>query len=95
MAPFTLHHRHSAVDVQGLARDVSGLAARQINNGGGHVNHTMFWEMMAPGGAKEPAGELAGAIEKAFGGLGQFKDLASLKDETAANERAIVKDAAQ
>jgi hypothetical protein len=29
------------------------------NNGGGHANHTMFWEMMAPGGAKEPGGELA------------------------------------
>ena len=44
------------------------------NNGGGHVNHTMFWEMMAPGGAKEPAGALADAITKAFGGLAQFKE---------------------
>jgi superoxide dismutase, Fe-Mn family len=44
------------------------------NNGGGHVNHTMFWEMMAPGGAKEPAGPLADAITKAFGGLSQFKE---------------------
>ena len=30
------------------------------NNGGGHVNHTMFWEMMAPGGAKEPTGRARG-----------------------------------
>ena len=44
------------------------------NNGGGHVNHTMFWEMMAPGGAKEPSGALADAITKAFGGLAQFKE---------------------
>ena len=44
------------------------------NNGGGHVNHTMFWEMMAPGGAKEPTGALADAITKAFGGLAQFKE---------------------
>ena len=44
------------------------------NNGGGHVNHSMFWEMMAPGGAKEPAGALADAISKAFGGLAQFKE---------------------
>ena len=36
------------------------------NNGGGHVNHTMFWEMMAPGGAKEPTGPLADAITKAL-----------------------------
>jgi superoxide dismutase, Fe-Mn family len=44
------------------------------NNGGGHVNHTMFWEMIAPGGKKEPAGALAEAITKAFGGFAQFKE---------------------
>jgi Fe-Mn family superoxide dismutase len=44
------------------------------NNGGGHHNHTIFWEMMAPGGAKEPTGALAAAIDKTFGGLGVFKD---------------------
>jgi Fe-Mn family superoxide dismutase len=44
------------------------------NNGGGHVNHTFFWEIMAPGGAKEPAGALADAIGKTFGGFAQFKE---------------------
>jgi len=44
------------------------------NNGGGHVNHTMFWEMMAPGGAKEPAGSLVDGIAKGFGGLAQLKE---------------------
>ena len=44
------------------------------NNGGGHANHTMFWEIMAPGGAKEPAGALGDAIGKAFGGFSQFKE---------------------
>lgn len=44
------------------------------NNGGGHWNHTFFWEIMAPGGAKEPTGALAAAITKAFGGLAQFKE---------------------
>jgi Fe-Mn family superoxide dismutase len=44
------------------------------NNGGGHANHTMFWETMAPGGAKEPSGALADAITKAFGGFSQFKE---------------------
>src|SRR3954464_10062277 len=44
------------------------------NNGGGHANHTMFWELMAPGGAKEPGGALAAAIQKAFGGFGPFKE---------------------
>jgi superoxide dismutase, Fe-Mn family len=44
------------------------------NNGGGHHNHTLFWEIMAPGGAKEPQGALAEAIAKTFGGLAQFKE---------------------
>ena len=44
------------------------------NNGGGHWNHTMFWEIMAPGGAKEPQGTLAAAIDKAFGGFAPFKE---------------------
>src|SRR5712691_1381201 len=44
------------------------------NHGGGHVNHTFFWEIMTPGGPKEPTGSLADAIEKTFGGLAQFKE---------------------
>jgi len=43
------------------------------NNGGGHVNHTMFWEIMTPGGAKAPAGELAEAINGAFTDFEGFK----------------------
>lgn len=43
------------------------------NNGGGHVNHTMFWEIMTPGGSKEPTGELAAAINAKFGSLDAFK----------------------
>jgi len=43
------------------------------NNGGGHVNHTMYWEIMTPGGAKEPTGDLAGAINQAFGSFDAFK----------------------
>jgi Fe-Mn family superoxide dismutase len=43
------------------------------NNGGGHANHTMFWEIMTPGGAKEPTGDLANAITQAFGSFDTFK----------------------
>jgi Fe-Mn family superoxide dismutase len=43
------------------------------NNGGGHFNHTIFWEMMTPGGAKEPGGGLAEAINKGFGSVATFK----------------------
>lgn len=45
------------------------------NNGGGHYNHTLFWETMTPGGAKEPVGELKEALEKKFGSFDQFKVL--------------------
>ncbi len=43
------------------------------NNGGGHVNHTMFWEIMKPGGGGEPSGEIAGLISDAFGNFEDFK----------------------
>ena len=44
------------------------------NNGGGHANHGFFWKVIAPGGAKAPAGELAAAIDQAFGSLAAFKE---------------------
>ena len=37
-----------------------------INHGGGHYNHTIYWESMTPGGAKEPQGELAEAINEVW-----------------------------
>jgi Fe-Mn family superoxide dismutase len=45
------------------------------NNGGGHANHTLFWELMAPGGATAPEGALAAAIDATFGSLDAFKEL--------------------
>lgn len=44
------------------------------NNGGGHANHTMFWQMMGPNGGGEPSGELADAIKSAFGSVDAFKE---------------------
>jgi Fe-Mn family superoxide dismutase len=43
------------------------------NNGGGHANHTMFWEIMRPGGGPQPSGALAEAIQSAFGGVDALK----------------------
>jgi Fe-Mn family superoxide dismutase len=43
------------------------------NNGGGHSNHTFFWTIMSPGGANAPTGELADAINAAFGSFDNFK----------------------
>jgi superoxide dismutase, Fe-Mn family len=44
------------------------------NQGGGHYNHTLFWESMSPDGGGEPAGALADAINSAFGSFEEFKD---------------------
>jgi Fe-Mn family superoxide dismutase len=44
-----------------------------INNGGGHANHTMFWEIMGPNGGGAPSGALAEAINKAFGDFDSLK----------------------
>jgi superoxide dismutase, Fe-Mn family len=43
------------------------------NNGGGHMNHSMFWRIMKKGGGGEPKGELAEAIKNAFGSFNDFK----------------------
>jgi Fe-Mn family superoxide dismutase len=43
------------------------------NNGGGHANHTMFWEIMGPGGGGAPSGALADAIASSFGDFETFK----------------------
>ena len=43
------------------------------NNAGGHANHSMFWEIMSPDGGGAPSGDLAAAIDDAFGGFDQLK----------------------
>lgn len=47
------------------------------NNGGGHLNHSLFWEVIAPGGSNTPSGELAKAIDETFGSFESFKDVFS------------------
>jgi Fe-Mn family superoxide dismutase len=44
------------------------------NNGGGHLNHSMFWTIMGPGGGGEPSGSLASAITSTFGAFATFKE---------------------
>jgi Fe-Mn family superoxide dismutase len=70
-------------DLQGksaedLIRNLSALpeAIRTAvrNNGGGHVNHTMFWQIMGPGGGGAPTGAIGEAITSTFGGFEAFKD---------------------
>ena len=44
------------------------------NNGGGHANHSFFWEIMSPDGGGEPEGDIASAIDDAFGSFDSFKE---------------------
>lgn len=44
------------------------------NNGGGHANHSLFWQVMSPNGGGAPTGELADAINSTFGSLDKFKE---------------------
>ncbi|WP_257345958.1 superoxide dismutase [Pseudalkalibacillus decolorationis] len=44
------------------------------NNGGGHANHTFFWNILSPNGGGEPTGELADAINSKFGSFDKFKE---------------------
>jgi Fe-Mn family superoxide dismutase len=44
------------------------------NNGGGHWNHTFFWQIMAPNAGGDPSGALAAAVDRAFGGFAKLKE---------------------
>ncbi len=44
------------------------------NNVGGHINHSLFWQVMGPGGTGTPSGELSSAIDEAFGSFDAFKE---------------------
>jgi Fe-Mn family superoxide dismutase len=50
------------------------IRAAVRNNGGGHYNHSLFWQMMKQNGGGEPKGDLAKALEKKFGSFSAFKD---------------------
>jgi len=50
------------------------IKAAVRNNGGGHINHSMFWTIMGPKAGGAPSGALADAIKGAFGGFDQFKE---------------------
>ena len=74
-------------DVEDVLKNLDSLPADKKtavkNNGGGHYNHTLFWESMGPNGGGSPQGELASAIDSAFGSFDDFK--AKLK-ETGVNQ---------
>jgi superoxide dismutase, Fe-Mn family len=57
-------------NLAGVPEDIRGAVR---NNGGGHWNHTFFWDIMTPGGASAPVGSLADAINAAFGSADELK----------------------
>jgi Fe-Mn family superoxide dismutase len=65
-------------DVEDVLRDLSALPTDKQgpvrNNGGGHYNHSLFWQMLGPDGGGEPGGDLGGAIGEKFGSFDAFKD---------------------
>jgi Fe-Mn family superoxide dismutase len=71
------HPDLAAMSVEDLIKDLSRVpeSARTAvrNNGGGHANHTLFWEIMGPNGGGQPSGALADAINQAFGSFDEFK----------------------
>jgi Fe-Mn family superoxide dismutase len=72
------HPELSGKSVEDLLRGINtvpeDIRTAVRNNGGGHANHTMFWEIMGPGAGGAPTGALGDAITSTFGGFDAFKD---------------------
>jgi Fe-Mn family superoxide dismutase len=72
------HPEHQNKPVEQLIANLDalpeGIRTAVRNNGGGHANHSLFWQIMKPGGGGEPAGALAEAIASTFGGFAAFKE---------------------
>lgn len=68
----------ASLDIVTLLRDINklpaGIKQQVINNGGGHHNHSLFWEIMGPGAGGEPTGQVAEAIKATFGDFAKFKE---------------------
>ena len=64
--------------IEEVIRDLGSVPADKQgpvrNNGGGHLNHSLFWESMSPDGGGAPGGDLAAAIDEAFGSFDAFKE---------------------
>jgi len=57
-----------------LVASAGSISPAVRNNGGGHWNHTFFWDILTPGGSKQPTGRVADGINSAFGSFDAFKE---------------------
>ncbi|MEM6845641.1 MAG: superoxide dismutase [Bacteroidota bacterium] len=62
------------LSLEDLMKGVGGYSTAVRNNGGGHYNHSLFWTIMSPNGGGSPSGDLASAIDSAFGSYDAFKE---------------------
>jgi Fe-Mn family superoxide dismutase len=62
------------MSLEDLMKNVGSLSTAVRNNGGGHYNHSLFWSVMSPNGGGNPSGDLASAIDAAFGSFDKFKE---------------------
>ena len=69
-----LHAKTAEELLAGIATVPEDIRTAVRNNGGGHVNHAMFWEIMGPSGGGAPTGRIADAINSSFGGFDKLKD---------------------
>ncbi len=69
-----LHEKTLEALIQNLGDLPEDIRTPVRNNGGGHLNHSLFWELLNPEGSHEPIGDLKTEIESAFGSLDQFKE---------------------
>jgi Fe-Mn family superoxide dismutase len=69
-----LQSRSAEELIQGLSTVPEEIRTAVRNNAGGHVNHTMFWQIMGPGKGGTPTGAIADAIKGAFGAFDAFKE---------------------
>ena len=61
------------MSIEDICKNISKFPMAVRNNGGGHFNHSLFWQIMAPNAGGMPTGDLAKAIETDLGGLEKFK----------------------
>jgi Fe-Mn family superoxide dismutase len=72
------HPDHQGKTIEALIADLGalpeGIRTAVRNNGGGHANHSLFWQIMKPGGGGDPTGAVGAAISAELGGFASFKE---------------------